>query len=123
MIFSGMLTDIVLMMPRKTIIVCTALLAVCFVAAQAREDEKAHKVTIKNLKYDPPTLKIKAGETVLWTNTDDNDHTVTSDDKDGFSSDNLGSGEKFRHTFEKKGKFPYHCKYHPRMKGLVIVGE
>ena len=59
----------------------------------------------------------------IWTNADDNDHTVTSDDKDVFASDNLGNGDKFRFKFEKAGKFPYHCKYHPRMKGVIIVSD
>ena len=110
-------------MLRKTICLCTLLLAVTLIAAQARDDEKAHKITIKNLKYDPPKLTIKAGETVQWTNADDNDHTVTGDAKDSFDSENMGNGDKFRHTFAKAGKFPYHCQYHPRMKGLIIVTD
>jgi plastocyanin len=88
-------------------------------------DDRVHKVTIKNLKYDPLSLKIEPGETVLWTNEDDSDHTVISDDphnKD-FRSDNLGHGDAFRYTFKKAGKFPYHCKYHPRMKGIVVVAR
>ena len=107
-------------MTQKTITLCTIVLTLSLVAAQ---DDKVQKVTIKNLKYDPAKLTIKRGETVVWTNADDNDHTVTSDEKDGFASDNMSNGDKFRHTFAKSGKFPYHCKYHPRMKGLVIVTD
>src|SRR5690242_7144954 len=94
------------------------------IAADAKQDEdaKKHKVSIKNLKYDPPKLTIKPGETVVWTNQDSNDHTVIADD-DSFKSDNLGAGDKFKYTFDKKGKFPYHCRYHPRMKGLVLVQD
>ena len=109
-------------MSRKiTVALTLALVACCFAAQQ--DDEKARTVTIKNLKYNPAKITIKAGETVTWVNADDNDHTVTSDEKDLFASDNLGNGDKFRHTFEKKGTFPYHCKYHPRMKGVVIVSD
>ena len=112
-------------MLRKTTI---AVLLVLMLLAAKSADDKAHKVSIKNLKYDPAKLTIKPGETVLWTNNDDNDHTVIADDKDKddkplFASDNLGHGDKFTHTFEKSGKFAYHCKYHPRMKGLVIVAD
>lgn len=93
-------------------------------AADAKSDDsKVHKVTIKNLKYDPDKLSIKPGETVVWVNKDDNDHTVTSDKGDTLKSDNLGSGDTFKYTFEKKGEFKYHCKYHPRMKGLVTVAD
>jgi plastocyanin len=108
---------------RKIITFIALALTLSFVAAESREDDKAHKVTIKNLKYDPATIKIKRGEMVLWMNSDDNDHTVTSDAKEDFNSDNMSNGDKFRHTFEEAGKFPYHCKYHPRMKGLVIVTD
>ena len=58
---------------------------------------------------------------------DDNDHTVIADDMDHdkplFASTNLASGDQFTHTFKDKGKFPYHCKYHPRMKGLITVAD
>jgi plastocyanin len=102
--------------------VVTLLLGVWSFAADAKDDDKSHKVTIKNLKYDPPKLTIKPGETVQWINKDDNDHTVIADDE-SFASDNLGSGDKFTHTFDKKGTFKYHCKYHPRMKGQVLVQD
>ena len=53
------------------------------------------------------------------------DHTVYSDDpKDkDFRSDNLGNGDTYSHKFDKAGKFPYHCKYHPRMHGTVTVSD
>jgi plastocyanin len=100
------------------------LLSVTLAADAKQDDSKLHKVTIKNLKYDPANLSIKTGETVMWINKDDNDHTVTPDDADAFKpSDNLGSGDTFKYTFDKKGKFKYHCKYHPRMKGMVVVQD
>ena len=97
-------------------------------AAHAKDkdkDDDANKVTIKKTAYNPASIKIKKGETVTWVNEDDKDHTVISDDpkKEDFHSDNLGNGDTFSHKFEKAGKFPYHCKYHPRMKGLVTVSD
>ena len=114
---------------RNTITVLLLAIGLLSVSAKSKDDDdaKAHKVTIHNLKYDPAKLTIKTGETVVWTNTDDNDHTVISDDKEKdaplFASDNLGNGDKFKFTFDKKGKFAYHCKYHPRMKGVVFVAD
>jgi plastocyanin len=115
------------MTQRRIVILSLAVLflAVSFApAAKDKDDDdaKAHKVTIQNLKYDPAKLTIKPGETVLWINKDDNDHTVIADD-DSFKSDNLSTGDKFSHTFDKKGTFKYHCKYHPRMKGQVLVTD
>ena len=104
---------------RLTILLMLTLAAMA--AAPAKEDVR--KVTIKGLKYDPATLTIKAGQTVEWTNKDDNDHTVVSDEEDLFGSDNIGRNETFKFTFKKKGKFAYHCKYHPRMKGVIVVSD
>jgi plastocyanin len=93
--------------------------------AESRDDDAA-KVTIKDLKFVPAKLTIKPGETVIWTNTDDNDHTVDFDDtekKPRVKSGNLGNGDTFKHKFERPGKFPYSCSYHPRMKGIIIVTD
>ncbi len=91
-------------------------------AADKKKEEEKTTVHIKDLKYTPPTITIKAGQAITWLNDDDKDHTVVADDG-SFESDNLGNGEKFKFTFKKKGKFSYHCKYHPREKGVVIVTD
>ena len=84
---------------------------------------KDHKVSIQDLKFSPKELKVKKGDTVTWTNNDDRDHTVTSDDEKGFKSGNLGSGKAFKYKFDTAGKFTYHCEYHPRMKATITVEE
>ena len=99
------------------------LLGLMLAAPAPAKQATRNEVTIKDLRYSPAVLKIRAGEKVVWINQDDSDHTVVSDDPDDkdFRSDNLGHGDTFSHTFKKAGKFPYHCKYHPRMKGIIIV--
>jgi plastocyanin len=116
-------------MPRRTpfaLLALAILLSLGFALAAKAKDDDAKNVTIKDLKFNPAKLTIKPGETVVWTNKDDKDHTVVSDDRDektGFKSDNLSSGDTFKHTFDKKGKFGYSCSYHPRMKGTIIVAD
>ncbi len=116
-------------MLHKSLLLSLILLSVVFsLAAKTKDDDKSHKISIKNLKYDPPKLTIKPGESVTWTNLDDNNHTVISDDKDKdgksvFASDDLANGDTFTHKFDTAGKFPYHCKYHPRMKGVISVAD
>lgn len=83
---------------------------------------KEHKVALKDVKFNPRELKVKKGDTVVWVNADERDHTVTADDK-SFNSGNLGDGESFRQKFEKPGRYKYHCEYHPRMKATVVVEE
>lgn len=65
-------------------------------------------------------VKVKAGDTVVWVNGGEKDHTVTADGGE-FDSGNLGRGKTFRHTFKKPGKYKYHCDYHPRDKAVVVV--
>jgi plastocyanin len=78
-------------------------------------------VTMKDIKFNPSTVNIKAGDTVTWTNDDSVGHDVTGD---GFKSGDAGglqSGDTFKHTFDKAGTFKYRCTVHPGMTGEVDV--
>jgi len=80
----------------------------------------AAAVEIGNFTFKAPSLTVKPGTTVTWTNGDDIPHTVVS--KDGvFKSKVLDSGDKFSFTFARAGQFGYFCSIHPHMTGTVIV--
>jgi len=80
----------------------------------------AAAVQIDNFTFEAPTLTVRPGTTVTWTNQDDIPHTVVS--KDGaFKSKVLDTGDKFSFTFAKAGQFGYYCSLHPHMAGTVIV--
>jgi plastocyanin len=91
-----------------------------FAVALAAPKEVTHPVSIGDMQFSPASIEIKEGDTVAWTNNDVRDHTVKGS---GFASGNLRSGETFKHTFAKAGKYPYRCELHPRMKGTVVVAE
>jgi plastocyanin len=93
-----------------------------FLCAGAPAWAKEHKVSIDNIKYEPKEIKIKKGDTVVWANSDDRDHTVTADDG-SFASKKLASRDTYERKFAKAGKFKYHCDYHPRMKATVVVED
>lgn len=97
------------------------LLCLFSLAADKKGGGESHDVTIKGMKFDPAEITINVGDTVVWTNKDDRDHDFLAKDK-SFKSDNLGKGDTFEHKYTKAGKFNYACSYHPRMKGVVIVG-
>src|SRR5947207_10829152 len=106
-------------------IVCALIACGSFAADKDKKDSKEskeHSVSMKSVKYSPANLEIKVGDTVVWTNDDDHDHTVVADDG-SFKSEKIGHGETFKHTFDKKGKFKYSCSYHPRMKGTITVTD
>jgi plastocyanin/FtsP/CotA-like multicopper oxidase with cupredoxin domain len=69
--------------------------------------------------FSPDPVVINAGQTVHWINHDNFEHTATSDSP-GFDVDLPPNGTG-AHKFDGAGTFPYHCKFHPTMKGTVIV--
>ena len=82
------------------------------------------KIVEKNGMYsfDPATLTVKAGTQVVWTNTSDAPHTVTSDTAGVFGSPgNITQNQTFMFTFTMAGTFPYHCNVHPYMKATITV--
>jgi plastocyanin len=75
--------------------------------------------------YIPQEIEVRSGDTVVWTNDDSEDHTVTQgtllQGQNVFDSGIFGTGKTFEHTFDKPGEFEYHCTIHPHMTGKVIV--
>jgi plastocyanin len=82
-------------------------------------------VDIKLFGFKPEALEIPAGTTVVWTNFDAIEHSVTNGtpEKSGmaFDSDFFTVGETFTFTFEKPGTYPYFCKRHNSMQGKIKV--
>jgi amicyanin len=78
---------------------------------------KTVQATIASFSF-PAELRIKKGDTVVWTNTDSMGHTVTGA---GFDSGIIAQGKTYTHTFTTTGTFDYHCTPHPSMVGKVVV--
>ena len=77
-------------------------------------------VNIANFAYDPPTIKIKVGDTVTWTNKDNVGHSATADDGT-WDTGVLQQGKSGSAKFSKAGVFTYHCSVHPNMHGTIVV--
>ena len=78
------------------------------------------QASIDNFSFAPKQLTVKVGTTVVWANKDDMPHTVTSDDG-VFASPVMDTDQNFQYAFNKPGTFPFHCKLHPSMTGVVVV--
>lgn len=81
----------------------------------------ASTIEIKGYAFDPSTITIARGTTVIWTNLDPTTHTVTSDSGSELDSGVITSGQNYSHTFNTAGTFTYHCSIHINMKGTIIV--
>jgi plastocyanin len=79
------------------------------------------QVSMKDIKFNPGTVTIKAGGKVTWTNDDSVGHDVTADDFESGSPGGIDGGSTFSHTFKKAGTYNYVCSVHPGMKGSVKV--
>jgi len=77
-------------------------------------------VEIKGFAFNPETITISKGTTVIWTNSDSVSHTVTGIGND-IDSQILGLGQTYSFIFNEAGTFEYQCHIHPSMKGKVIV--
>jgi len=71
------------------------------------------------------TVLLSNGGTMLWKNTENATHTVTSgvpgaiDNK--FRSNQLGNGQSFSFTFIVTGTYPYFSETDPGMTGTIVV--
>ena len=97
---------------------CITFFAVLLLAAVPALSPPA--VLIKDDAFSPQTLSVVAGQTVAFTNRDDDAHTVTAVDA-SFDSKGLDTNAVWRRTFLKAGVYRYFCELHPFMKGTIVV--
>jgi plastocyanin len=81
-----------------------------------------HTVEIRASEFYPPSLIIARGEKVIWINTDNSPHTVTSENRTELSSPIIPPNETYYHVFENEGKFEYNCSLRPILSGEITVG-
>jgi len=96
---------------------------------ETTEVESVAEVLIRNFAFEPATLTVSVGTTIIWTNEDSAPHQVASDphpthtDLPDLASEILSQGDSYRFTFTKTGTYGYHCHLHPSMTGTIVVEE
>ena len=93
-------------------------------AAAVRPTYELHQAVVHakilNFAFKPAHLVVSPGTKVVWTNEDQDPHTVTSD-RPGFGSEALDTGSSFTMVAKRAGTFTYHCVIHPFMHGTLVV--
>lgn len=79
-----------------------------------------YKISISGFAFVQPSLSVKKGDTVVWTNKDSAPHTITGT---GWGSGTINQGQTYSFTFNSTGTFAYHCNFHPSMTGVVVVSK
>jgi plastocyanin len=113
-----------------------AIAVVSFVAAAPQPMEV--RMTQSNT-FEPKTITVKAGDTVVWKNVSDMSHSATDvsnlaasatdaavpPNAKEFDSGLIAPGKEFSHTFTVPGTYKYFCIPHEAlgMVGTVIVSK
>jgi plastocyanin len=106
-------------MSRFVVAGLTGWLAACSASA-APPAAALMEVTIENYHFVPATLKIAAGTSIIWTNKDDDAHTVM-DTSGAFRSGALDEGQSYAYRFAKPGTYRIGCSMHPQMTQSIVV--
>ncbi len=85
------------------------------VAAQGQ----THRIDMKSVDFVPAQVTVRVGDTLEWDNSDIVAHTATSREA-GFDV-NIVPKRKGSTVVKAAGTFNYICRYHPNMKGQIVV--
>jgi len=77
------------------------------------------QVTIDKLVFAPAEVTAKVGDTIEWVNKDTLVHTATATNGDW--NVNIAPKQSGQVVLKKTGAADYYCKFHPNMKGRVVV--
>ncbi|HSH17758.1 MAG TPA: cupredoxin family copper-binding protein [Candidatus Saccharimonadales bacterium] len=82
-------------------------------------------VAIENFMFIPAAIRVKAGDTVTWTNKDSVQHNVVADTSGPHAPKGplLKQNETYGFKFTKAGTYSYFCQPHPNMRATVIVTD
>lgn len=96
--------------------------------AEADPATEGASVEINTFQFEPDPLTVDAGTTILFTNNDKIDHTVTAGTRDEptpdvFDGELPEQGATFELTLDEPGTYDYFCQIHPGegMTGQIIV--
>ena len=87
-------------------------------------DQAAPGMLVKITAATCPSLDVKAGDQVTWTNQDRDVHVVEASYADGlvmFKSGDLQTGDSFSFVFTEAGQYEYICSADGTLNGIVTV--
>jgi plastocyanin len=100
---------------KKLLLAAVASIPLVTLAAEMEVDQKGNNFAQKS-------LRIRAGDTIAFKNSDAHFHNVFSlTAGHDFDLGSHGHGQIRKHTFKKPGKVDIECAIHPNMKLTVEV--
>lgn len=99
-------------------------------ATTAAPDRSAetHRVDIGEFLFEPGTITVSVGDSVIWENSGDLPHTTTAGTPGAptgeWDSGTMSPGDLFSMSFATPGTFQYFCTIHPnQMQATITVTE
>jgi len=105
---------------RRQVLIGTTAAAAMPLLSSSATAQTTHEVTIKGFAFEPTSLSITAGDSVVFTNEDNAPHTATADNG-SFNTGRLDRGQSTTVTFSGARSFSYFCEFHPNMKASIDV--
>jgi plastocyanin len=99
---------------RKRFILIGVTLMAGVVPAQA----ETIQVVIDKLVFSPAEINAKVGDTIEWVNKDVLAHTATV--RDGWDV-SIAANKSASVVLKNAGAVDYYCRFHPNMKGRIVV--
>lgn len=103
------------------LVAATALLgAVACPGLDAQPEPERHTVEMRGFEFQPASLTLAPGDTVVWVNRDAVPHTATGSDGT-WDSGSIASGASWSHVVTAVDSAAYTCTFHPTMTGILVV--
>jgi plastocyanin len=82
---------------------------------------RTHVIRMNKMAFGPVPKTVRVGDTIVWVNDDFLRHTATARNR-AFDVD-LKPGAQARVVLKKPGEIAFYCRYHPGMKGRLVVAR
>ncbi len=89
------------------------------ISTTEKTTHKVYNVEIKQMQFQPASLTVQKGDTVIWINHDIVAHDVTEETSKRWTSGPLAPGESWSLAVTQSED--YYCSIHVVMKGKLIV--
>ena len=76
-------------------------------------------VDISGFRFTPRAITVNVGDTVTWTNRDEQAHSATSGT--AWNTGDIAAGASASIRMDSAGTYGYICAIHPQMTGTVVV--
>lgn len=103
------------------LVVVVSALAGAAAPAFGEQAGQTYKVEIRNFAFAPNDITVPAGTRIVWTNHDDEPHTLVSASGAFKQSQALDTNDTFATVLDKPGTYRYFCGIHPMMVGKIVV--